>query len=298
MSEAAKRLDDLPAGMQAFTVGSIPLGPIASVHEPVLAGLAEFDPLRLAATFSGLLTVPELQSNCVRLEALVHLTLALGRGKRKPNERLISRLFSEVGKGMTGRQEDPAEDVFVSSISTARGNFRILEGVWESAGFYLQRVVNALDSIPAGGLFDQMRESVSALLKLSDLVCERAGLARNQIGNPVPEVALPRKPAASLSALRMVVKFTEADLMAHGISIAHLAEFGFDLSARATLAEETIGCSPLERCPVAYWNNQYFFLLPTAASTAIPALHRRGNAVVGPAGNLRAHAFIRICTAV
>jgi hypothetical protein len=86
MSEAAKRLDDLPAGMQAFTVGSIPLGPIASVHEPVLAGLAEFDPLRLAATFSGLLTVPELQSNCVRLEALVHLTLALGRGKRKPNE--------------------------------------------------------------------------------------------------------------------------------------------------------------------------------------------------------------------
>jgi hypothetical protein len=109
MSEAAKRLDDLPAGMQAFTVGSNPLGPIASVHEPVLAGLAEFDPLRLAATFSGLLTVPELQSNCVRLEALVHLTLALGRGKRKPNERLISR-----------RQEDPAEDVFVSSISTQR----------------------------------------------------------------------------------------------------------------------------------------------------------------------------------
>ena len=151
MGEAATELDDLWAGMQAFHFGSVPLGPIVAEHEQLMSGLEAFDPLRLGATFGGLLTVPELQSNCVRLEVLVHLGLALGKGTRKPNEKLVCRLFSELGEGMTGRQEDPAEDVFVSSIATARGNFRILEGVWESAGFYVQRVVNALDSIPAGG---------------------------------------------------------------------------------------------------------------------------------------------------
>jgi len=269
MTKAAEKLNDLWARMQDFPFGSIPLESVQSENKQIGAWLGAFDPIHLATTFGGLLTVPELQSNCIRLEVLVHLGLALGQGRRKPNERLAARLFSELGKGTTGHLEDPAEDVFVSSIATPRGNFRILNGVWESAGFYVQRVVNALDSVPPGGRFDHMRESVYELLKLSDLVCGRAGVLRNQLGNPTPEPVLPRKARASLHALRRIVKFTESDLAAHGISVPHLAEFGFDPSTRAALTKETVGCSSLERYPVTYRNGEYYFLLPTAASTAI-----------------------------
>lgn len=37
-------------------------------------------PVRAAATFGALLTVPELQGNCARLEILAHQALVLGSG--------------------------------------------------------------------------------------------------------------------------------------------------------------------------------------------------------------------------
>ena len=168
-----------------------------------------------------------------------------------------------------GRLEDPAEDVFVSSIATPRGNFRILQGVWESNSFYVQRVVNALESIPADGRFDQMRNCVYALLSLSDVVCERAGLTRHQLGNVYHEKILPKKIAESGRSFGKVARFTEADFAAVGISVDDLADFVFDSSMRRHLAEETIGHSTLERFPIAHRNGQYFLLLPTAVGTAI-----------------------------
>lgn len=187
MAEPALNLDDFLAAVPIFGIGEVPLQPIADAHRPTLATLDSFDPLRLAATFAGLLTVPELQSNCIRLEVLVHLSLALGGGNRKPNNKIVSRLFTEFGNGIAGRQEDPAEDVFVSLIRTPRGNFRVLEGVWESAGFYLQRIVNALELIPVGARYDDVRETVYGLLRLSDAVCGRAKLSRYQLGNEIPQ---------------------------------------------------------------------------------------------------------------
>jgi hypothetical protein len=107
-----------------------------------------------------LLAVPELQSYCLRLEALVHLSLAVGGGRQKPNRKIVGRLFAEAGKGRLGIKEDPAEDVFVALMATRRGDFRVLEGIWEAAGFYLQRLVNLLELLPAGALADRLREPV------------------------------------------------------------------------------------------------------------------------------------------
>lgn len=61
--------------------------------------LVRLDPVVAAATFAGLLTVAELQANGCRIEALVHLALALGRGKQKPNEKFAAELFRHLGDG-------------------------------------------------------------------------------------------------------------------------------------------------------------------------------------------------------
>jgi hypothetical protein len=262
-------LDDFLAAVPFFGIGVVPLRPIADEHQQALSALGSFDPLRLAATFAGLLTVPEVQSNCIRLEVLVHLSLAFGGGNRKPNDKIVSRLFSDFGKGIAGRQEDPAEDVFVSLIRTPHGNFRVLEGIWESAGFYLQRIINALELIPAGARYDNMRETVYSLLRLSDAVCERAKLSRYQLGNEIPQESLSQKIFGASGSLRRIVKFTEAELRDYGVSVDHLAEFGFDPAARAGLVEEKIGQSSLERNPIVYRNGEFFLLLPTAVSAAI-----------------------------
>jgi hypothetical protein len=269
MAEPALSLDEFFGALSFLGIGTVPLRPVADEQRKVLAGLAGYDPLRLAATFGGLLTLPELQSNCIRLEVLVHLSLALAGGARKPNDKLVAQLFTALGDGIAGRQEDPAEDVFVSLIRTRRGNFRILEGVWEASGFYLERVVNSLELIPPGKRYDHMREAVYGLLRLSDAVCERAKLTRYELGNTVAQDSLSGKILSGLSSLRRTIRFTDAELKALGISVEHLGEFGFDAATRKGLIDDKIGHSTLERYPLAYRNGKVFVLLPTAISPAI-----------------------------
>lgn len=155
------------AAAEAFSTGAISLDVMVADHPGLVEQLCSFDPLKIAAAFAALLTVPELQSNCVRLEALVQLGLAIGKGARKPLTKHLARWFAALGAGRCGLAEDPAEDVFVGLIATPRGNFRVLDGIWESGTFYLQRVVVGLF---AGGF---SRMAAQAGYALVDGGCER-----------------------------------------------------------------------------------------------------------------------------
>ena len=115
----------------AFAIGGVPLEAIGAEHAEFAEQLGMFDPLKVATAFAALLTLPDLQSNCLRLEALVQLGLAIGGGGRKPTPKTLIRWFAELGTGRCGAFEDPAEDVFVSLVATPRGNFRVLEGIGE-----------------------------------------------------------------------------------------------------------------------------------------------------------------------
>jgi hypothetical protein len=66
-----------------------------------------------------------------------------------------------------------------------------------------------------------------------------------------------------------VVRFSQTEVEAAGISIDHLAEFIFDPDDRRQLFGDEIGHSTLERHPVAWRNDQFLFVLPTATSATI-----------------------------
>jgi hypothetical protein len=59
-------LNFLSAMMASIT--AVPLRALAAEHAAAFEKFAEFDPVKLAATFGGLLTVPELQSSSIRLD--------------------------------------------------------------------------------------------------------------------------------------------------------------------------------------------------------------------------------------
>jgi len=231
--------------------------------------LEPLDPIETAAAVGGLLAQPEIQSNCLRLEALSHLAICFCKGNRKPSGQQLSQLFEMLGRGSLGQSEDPAEDVFVSSIYTPRGNFRILEGVWESSGFFLQRVVNVVNRMPNGDGYNELRESVYGLLKLSDAVCERAGLVRYQLGSHLPERLLPKKFTGSITRLQRCVSFSEDDLKFLGILPSHLSGYLFGRKLRDKLPSDEIGNSSLERCPLILTKSTYYLMLPTAVGAAI-----------------------------
>ncbi|MGH9328348.1 MAG: hypothetical protein ACRD2B_16895, partial [Terriglobia bacterium] len=60
----------IEAGKKLLTIDQI------SDAEPrLVAELRKTDAIETAATFGGLLVVPELQASCLRIEALVHLAV-------------------------------------------------------------------------------------------------------------------------------------------------------------------------------------------------------------------------------
>lgn len=261
--------EDFLAASLLLGASTFSLRTIASENGQLLHRLQDYDAFKLAATFAGLLTVPSLHSSCARLEVGVHLAIAVCRGKTSPTEQFVSFVYSTLGKGTCGRFEDPAEDVFVTSIATPRGNFRVLEGVWESAGFHLQRIVDLVDGMPEVPPYDRIRETVYALLSLSELVCNRTGMPRAQLGGPQPIATLPEKIAKQLSGLRRIVLFSQAELEMSGIPMDYLSEFGFDPRDRGHLVGEIIGHTTLERFPLLLRGDEVVFALPTATSAAI-----------------------------
>lgn len=232
---------------------------------------ADMDPVRTAATFGALLTVPALQGNCARLEVLVHRAIALGKGSRKASAAWTRQMFQAIGDEVVGRLEDPAEDVFVTYCSTSSGGFRLLEGIWESNGFFLQRILDVLEGMPDSGVFAGLKRSVDALLRLSDKVCERAGLQRYDRGAPFPAESLSRHIADRLPSIRRRIRFDDADLAALGVRIEDLSPFVLPVRGLDGL-EDRLGHSALERRPVAVQSGEIFLLLPTAVSAAIRRL--------------------------
>lgn len=242
---------------------------ISEEQPKLVAELRELDPIRTAATFGGLLTLPELQANCLRIEALVHFAVSHCVGQRAPTRPTVLRSFECIGHGYLGLMEDPSEDVFVTLVNTPRGNFRIFEGISEGAGFYLQRVLNVVEKMPKTGRYEQIHRSVHSMLSLSEAIAERVGVRENQLGQEFPIAALPREVADKLSHYRKVVQFSIGDLSQLGIDLASLNEFVFDPGSRRGMVTETIGHTILERRPIVVRSESANLLLPTAIASAI-----------------------------
>lgn len=250
--------------------------------------IRKFHPVKLASTFGGLLTQRSLQSNCLRLETLAHLSIALGEGSRAATPDVLIRGFVSVGS-VCGHLEDPPEDVFVGNIGSERGNYLVLEGLWESGVFCLQQFVNIVDEFPDEPHLRRIANSIHALLKLSDLVCRRAGLTRNERGSETRTKVLPKKLAQSSSELRGLVQFTFEDLKHAGIDLDDIAPFIFDAPQRSELLAQSVGHTELERQPIALAEGHLFLVLPTAVSAAIRRFYIR---LLGSGGNR--HILLRL----
>jgi len=232
--------------------------------------LGDFDPLTSAALVAGLLTEPSLQANTIRIELLVHLLLAFAAGHRKPGRREIDHwINSDLATSVFTLMEDPPEDVFVSNVGTPNGNFRIFEGVWESSDFYLQRILNVLETLPRNDVSRQLRREVFALLKLSDDTAERRGIGRFSCGGGNEKQKSPIPSSEQLRALSSAITFSATDLERLDIVPADLEPFIFPLDDRRRLIEQKLGDSDLEGRPVAYDGAKWLVLLPTAISIAV-----------------------------
>ena len=215
----------------------------------------------------GLLTVPELQANAVRLEAIAHLIVASAAGRKKPNKQDAARWFKQVARAFAP-MEDAAEDVFVTRVHMDGRNYRVLEGLAEANGHHLQHMLTAVENMPNYEVYNALKQSCRAMLALSDLVCARSGLEAFCCGGEYGLDALPVDNLPTLKTLAARVTFSDDDLAHIGLSRQALGRF-FLSPTKRNVGFSGYGDSWLERRPLINFRDGIVAALPSAIGIAI-----------------------------
>jgi len=240
---------------------------VRSQAEHLGANFRPYDVRASIAAVGGLLTVPALQANAVRLEATAHLIVANAFGKKKPNKQDAARWFKRVGQAFA-RMEDAAEDVFVARVHMEGRNYRVLEGLAEANGHYLQHMLTAVENMPDHSVYGALKQSCRGMLALSDVICARAGLDAFWLGGEYGFDALPVDDLPTLKTLAERVTFSDDDLANAGISRRALGRFCLPPTER-DVGIGGYGDSALERQPLIDFHDEIVVALPSAMATAI-----------------------------
>jgi hypothetical protein len=236
----------------------------------LVASVGNADLCSCLLLLSGLTTIPELQPNLIRLEALVHLVVARAAGRVQANRDLIEKWLNvDLAADILMRMEDPVEDVFVANVVTGGGNRRIFTGVWETPDFWLQSLIDVLSIAPRTPQLQRIRAETDALLKLSEAVAERARASRFSIskGTPHGQISLPSE--TDLSQIANYCRFNRGDLSDLGIRRELLGPFVFDLESREQLGRQKVGDSGLQRRPLVTCEETLVLAMPEAVASAL-----------------------------
>lgn len=266
-------LENTPFPSWALMNMGVSLQPISGIFQemPSLKRKIEsFHPIKSASTIAGLLSDPAFHANTLRLELLIQLFVAYARGRQQPSTGDLDWFLNrELGSSSFSLMEDPIEDVFISNVTTQYGNRRIFEGTWESSDFYLQRILNVIETLPDDQDTTQLLRQVHALLRVSDEIAERLGLERYCQGSGEAKGKIRVPSAVRIRTLKQAITFSHEDLALFGFSPADLTPFVFQPGRREALKKQEFGDNDLIRYPIVYDGENWVVLMPSAISVAI-----------------------------
>lgn len=262
---------------------SLNLTGVAERLPRLVARLSKFSFPDVAAMVGGLLTVPDNQCKTYRLEVLIALAAIHCRGRQVPTLAQIREWLNDILRhDPIGQLEDPVEDVFLSNVPSWQGNARLFDGLWADNDAGVQVVVAALMRLKEEHWAATALSECMALLKLSEAIADRTGLARYTLSEGVPKTPV-RVVASLVDTGRAAVTFTDRELDALGLGPVNLGAFALTREHIVAMATQTIGHTDLEGHPLVPVNRALIVAQPTALGAAI---RRHAIAAACAAGSL------------
>ena len=235
--------------------------------QALAAAFRQYEAKSSIAAAGGSLTVPHLQANTVRLEAISHLVVSNASGKKKPTKQDAARWFIQAGQAVSF-MEDAAEDVFVGRVHFEGRDYLVLEGLAEANCHHLQHMLHVLETMPNLASYAMLRNACRNLLLLSDQVCVRAGLHAFVRGSEYQVSSLSLEQLPTLKTLAKRVTFTDSEILGLGGDPRALGRFCLSPSDRH-VGIGLHGNSSLERCPLVHFGDALVLALPSAVGIAL-----------------------------
>ena len=230
-------------------------------------GFRNRDLHKCVAAVGGMLTLPVLQANCLRLEAIALAALVNCRGNQSPTRANAARWFKAVGT-QVAHLEIPVEDVFVNRVAFKGTNYRVLEGIYEANGHHLQHTLRAVEQMPDRGGFARLQKSCEALLMLSESLCARAGLEAFCLGPEYPLASLPAEQIPTMKQLASITTFPYSELNVAGCDLESLSRFVLSPDC-SDLSWSLDGKSSFHKKPLLDTGTAIIAGLPSAFAVAI-----------------------------
>lgn len=118
-------------------------------------------------------------SNILRLSMLLYEAMAGKGGKERI---FIPKFQKEIEKNYPyDMNEDPQEYLFVDSVHTPRGTYRVFPGIFSYLQYNLTRLFELVEMLK---LDERLFRPVYVYLEISDELAERCGYARYEKGEP------------------------------------------------------------------------------------------------------------------
>jgi hypothetical protein len=230
------------------------VSPVASLiaENPKLCEqLHRFSRAKAARLIASLGLLPQFHANTIRIEVLTHLAVVACNGSAEPKrDDLVKWLDYFDQEAWISRQEDPVEDVFVGSVNSNFGSFRLFSGILTDGCFVVERLIAFLAKAASFPTFQETLDTALALLRLSDALASRCGLKRNTAGSGNSAANLSPPHWRELKPAFDALVFKRSDLDELGVSVQSCEHFVFGEEHLEILPNERLWNSTLERRPL------------------------------------------------
>ena len=240
-----------------------------SLQRNIARSCGKYSRKHLVASIAGLLTMPEFHGSARRLEVLQHLAVENAKGILPPFAIPLTHWINELRNDWVGQSEDPAESVFVSRVAEGHRDYLIFEGLNESSAFILEHFLRVLGRMPQEKRFTDLKNSVLAILVMSDEIVKRSSIEPFCTGNSEPFVHVSHQLVRRGIKAQDRVSFSKTDLTQLGVRQQDIEPFVLADQECADLRPLSSRHSLLERYPLISTSDKFVVSLPSAISMAI-----------------------------